>query len=99
MASARREEGILDDLPQGVHHPGSTWAPNPHLTPKMIGTLATTVQLTVSHTTHPRRTNPLQMDSYDGTTDLDEHIKNIEVVLTYKLVRGAVKCKLFVITL
>jgi len=26
---------------------------------------------------------PPQMDSYDGTTDPDEHIKNIEAVLTY----------------
>jgi hypothetical protein len=39
------------------------------------------------------------MDSYDGTTDPDEHIENIEAVLTYRLVRGAVKCKLFVTTL
>jgi len=27
---------------------------------------------------------PPQMDSYDGTTDPDEHIKNIEAVLTYR---------------
>jgi len=26
---------------------------------------------------------PLQMDSYEGTTDPDEHIENIEAVLTY----------------
>jgi hypothetical protein len=39
------------------------------------------------------------MDFYDGTTDPDEHIENIEVVLTYRSVRGAVKCKLFVATL
>jgi len=42
---------------------------------------------------------PPQMDSYDGTTDLDKHIENIEVVLTYRSVQGAVKCKLFVTTL
>jgi len=42
---------------------------------------------------------PPQMDSYDGTSDPDEHIENIEVVLTYRSVRGAVKCKLFVTTL
>jgi hypothetical protein len=39
------------------------------------------------------------MDSYDGTTDPDEHIENIEAVLTYRSVQGAVKCKLFVTTL
>jgi len=37
-----------------------------------------------------------QMDSYDGTTDPDEHI---DVVLSYKSVRGTVKCKLFITTL
>jgi hypothetical protein len=39
------------------------------------------------------------MNSYDRTTDPDEHIENIEAVLTYRSVRGAVKCKLFVTTL
>ena len=39
------------------------------------------------------------MDTYDGTTDPDEHIENIEPVLHYRNVRGAVKCKLFVTTL
>jgi hypothetical protein len=39
------------------------------------------------------------MDSYDGTTDPDEHIENIKAVLTYRSVQGAVKCKLFVTTL
>jgi hypothetical protein len=42
---------------------------------------------------------PPQMDSYDGTTNLDEHIKNIEAVLTYRSMQGAIKCKLFVTTL
>jgi hypothetical protein len=36
------------------------------------------------------------MDSYGGTTDPDEHIENIEVVLTNRSMQGAVKCKLFV---
>ena len=36
------------------------------------------------------------MDSYDGTTNLDEHI---EAILTYRSVHGTVKCKLFVTTL
>jgi len=39
------------------------------------------------------------MDSYDGTTDPGEHIENIEVVLTYRSVQGAMECKLFVTTL
>jgi hypothetical protein len=38
------------------------------------------------------------MDSYNETTDPDEHIENIEAVLTYRSVQGA-KCKLFVTTL
>jgi len=42
---------------------------------------------------------PPQMDSYDGTTDPDEHIENIEAILTYRSVQGAMKCKLFVTTL
>jgi len=54
----------------------------------------------IRETPNPRGLEkPPQMDSYDGTSDPDEHIKNIEVVLTYLSVRGAVKCKLFVITL
>jgi len=36
------------------------------------------------------------MYSYDGTTDPDE---NIEAVITYRSVQGAVKCKIFVTTL
>jgi hypothetical protein len=40
-----------------------------------------------------------QMDSYDGTTNPDEHNENIEAVLTYRSVQGAVKCKLFDTTL
>lgn len=36
------------------------------------------------------------MASCDGTTDQDEHIENIEAVLTYPSVQDAVKCKLFV---
>jgi len=34
---------------------------------------------------------PPQMDSYDGTTNPNEHMENIEAVLTYREVRGAVK--------
>ena len=39
------------------------------------------------------------MDSYERTIDPNEHIENIEAVLTYRSVKGAVKCKLFVTTL
>jgi len=39
---------------------------------------------------------PPQMDSYDGTTDTYEHIENIEAVLTYRSMQGAIKCKLFI---
>jgi hypothetical protein len=39
---------------------------------------------------------PPAMDTYDGTTDPDDHIENIEVVLNY---RGSIKCKLFSTTL
>jgi len=39
------------------------------------------------------------MDSYDGTTDPDEHIENIEAFFTYRSMQSAVKCKLFVTTL
>jgi hypothetical protein len=39
------------------------------------------------------------MDSYDGTTDPDEHIENIKAILTYRSVRDTVKCKIFVTTL
>jgi len=42
---------------------------------------------------------PPQIYLYDEATDTDEHIENIEVVLTYRSVQGAVKCKLFVTTL
>jgi hypothetical protein len=42
---------------------------------------------------------PPHMDSYNRTTDPDEHIENIEVVLTYRSVQGTMKCKLFVTTL
>jgi len=38
------------------------------------------------------------MDSYDETTDPNEHIEKIKVVLTYKELRGVIKCKLFVST-
>ncbi|CAJ2661598.1 unnamed protein product [Trifolium pratense] len=39
------------------------------------------------------------MDTYDGSTDLDEHIENLEALLEYRNVRGSIKCKLFPTTL
>ncbi|MCI78842.1 hypothetical protein A2U01_0100113, partial [Trifolium medium] len=39
------------------------------------------------------------MDIYDGSTDLVDHIENIEDVLEYRNVRGSIKCKLFPTTL
>jgi len=42
---------------------------------------------------------PPQMDSYERTTYPHEHIENIEAVLMYQSVQGAVKCKLFITTL
>ncbi|CAJ2633414.1 unnamed protein product [Trifolium pratense] len=39
------------------------------------------------------------MDTYDGSTDPDEHIENLEALLEYRNVRGSIKCKLFPTTL
>ncbi|PNX55094.1 hypothetical protein L195_g048720, partial [Trifolium pratense] len=38
---------------------------------------------------------PPAMDTYDGSTDPDEHIENLEALLEYRNVRGSIKCKLF----
>ncbi|MCH83027.1 hypothetical protein A2U01_0003841 [Trifolium medium] len=42
---------------------------------------------------------PPPVDVYDGTSDPGDHIENIEAVLYYRGVRGAVKCTLFPTTL
>ncbi|MCI50962.1 hypothetical protein A2U01_0072206, partial [Trifolium medium] len=42
---------------------------------------------------------PPQLGTYDGLTDPDEHIENIDVMLKYRGVKGAIKCKLFPTTL
>ncbi|MCI94794.1 hypothetical protein A2U01_0116092, partial [Trifolium medium] len=39
------------------------------------------------------------MDIYNGSTDLVDHIENIEAVLEYRNARGSIKCKLFTTTL
>ncbi|MCI74578.1 hypothetical protein A2U01_0095842, partial [Trifolium medium] len=37
--------------------------------------------------------------TYNGLTDPGEHIENIDVLLNYRQLRGAIKCKLFQTTL
>jgi hypothetical protein len=39
------------------------------------------------------------MGTSDGSTDPDDHIENIKVVLNYQGVQGSIKCKLFPTTL
>ncbi|PNX88580.1 hypothetical protein L195_g044686, partial [Trifolium pratense] len=39
------------------------------------------------------------MDTYDGSTDPDEHIENLEALIEYRNVQGSIKCKLFPTTL
>ena len=42
---------------------------------------------------------PPPLGTYDGTSDPDEHIENIDALLDYRGVRGAIKCRLFPTTL
>ena len=42
---------------------------------------------------------PPPLGTYDGTHDPDEHIENIDALLDYRGVRGAIKCRLFPTTL
>ncbi|MCI77061.1 hypothetical protein A2U01_0098331, partial [Trifolium medium] len=42
---------------------------------------------------------PPSLGTYNRTTDSDEHIENIDAMLDYRGVRGAIKCKLFSTTL
>lgn len=42
---------------------------------------------------------PPPLGTYYRTTDLDEHIENIDVVLDYRGVPGVIKCRLFSTTL
>ncbi|GAU48790.1 hypothetical protein TSUD_406330 [Trifolium subterraneum] len=42
---------------------------------------------------------PPSLDKYDGTTDPDEHIQSVETALDYRNLRGAIKCKLFSLSL
>ncbi|PNY17947.1 hypothetical protein L195_g014703 [Trifolium pratense] len=43
--------------------------------------------------------NPPVMDTYDGSSDPDKHIENLEALLEYRNVRGSIKCKLFPTTM
>src|SRR3954469_13042920 len=42
---------------------------------------------------------PPALDHYDGTTDPDDHIRSIEAVMDYHVVRGSIKCRIFPTTL
>ncbi|XP_058775571.1 uncharacterized protein LOC131649834 [Vicia villosa] len=42
---------------------------------------------------------PPTLDLYDGTTDPEEHIRSIEAVMDYHVVRGSIKCRIFPTTL
>ncbi|GAU46761.1 hypothetical protein TSUD_92560 [Trifolium subterraneum] len=42
---------------------------------------------------------PPTLDKYDGTTDPDEHVQSVETALDYRNLRGAIKCKLFPLSL
>ncbi|GAU10433.1 hypothetical protein TSUD_420630, partial [Trifolium subterraneum] len=42
---------------------------------------------------------PPQLGKYDGLTDPDIHIQNIDVILNYQAVRGGIKCRIFPTTL
>ncbi|XP_058762717.1 uncharacterized protein LOC131636086 [Vicia villosa] len=42
---------------------------------------------------------PPPLGTYDGTTDPNEHIENIDALLDYRGVPGAIKCRLFPTTL
>lgn len=42
---------------------------------------------------------PLKLQNYDGTRDLDEHVKHVDDHLAYYHVDKVVKCKLFALTL
>ncbi|XP_058766513.1 uncharacterized protein LOC131640126 [Vicia villosa] len=39
------------------------------------------------------------LDAYDGTTDPDDHIRNLEAVMEYHVVHGSIKCRIFPTTL
>ncbi|CAK8533082.1 unnamed protein product [Lathyrus sativus] len=42
---------------------------------------------------------PPTLSTYDGTSDPDDHLEDIEAMLDYRNVRGGIKCRLFPTTL
>ncbi|GAU46380.1 hypothetical protein TSUD_280790 [Trifolium subterraneum] len=42
---------------------------------------------------------PPQLGKYDGLTDPDTHVQNIDVILNYQAVKGGIKCRIFPATL
>ncbi|MCI80458.1 hypothetical protein A2U01_0101729, partial [Trifolium medium] len=42
---------------------------------------------------------PPPLGTYDGQTDPDEHIDNINVIIDLRMVNGAIRCRLFPTTL
>ncbi|XP_058775521.1 uncharacterized protein LOC131649780 [Vicia villosa] len=42
---------------------------------------------------------PPTLDLYDETTDPDDHIRSIEAVMDYHVVKGSIKCRIFPTTL
>ncbi|MCI46252.1 hypothetical protein A2U01_0067492, partial [Trifolium medium] len=40
-----------------------------------------------------------KLETYDGSTDPDEHVEHIDTILDYFQARRPIKCKLFVLTL
>ncbi|MCI62901.1 hypothetical protein A2U01_0084158, partial [Trifolium medium] len=42
---------------------------------------------------------PPPLGTYDGQFDPDEHIDNINAILNFRMVSGAIRCRLFPTTL
>jgi len=38
---------------------------------------------------------PPKLETYDGTTNPDEHVEHLDTILDYHRARGAIKCNLF----
>ncbi|GAU32257.1 hypothetical protein TSUD_53840 [Trifolium subterraneum] len=88
-------------------HKGTTTLPHRgttvHLLTEIIDHHRGTVkQLLVENHGHssPTRIGKIpSLDKYDGITDPDEHIQTVETALDYRNLRGAIKCKLFPLSL
>ncbi|MCI47828.1 hypothetical protein A2U01_0069070, partial [Trifolium medium] len=42
---------------------------------------------------------PPHLGTYDGQSDPDEHIDNVNAIFDFRIVSGAIRCKLFPTTL